>query len=938
MTNDQPESPSFLSQFKPAIPFGEKKLRTTSQLEQDKFCDYVGEVRYYKVEDGWYGKNPKAVMVLTDYTEHDLLPFQDAKGRPIGKASIITTLWDEHCATAEQKDIKAGDFVYLKNLQPKVGRNDTIELNMRGYRGRGYREMHPVVKLEPNDFRVKQLQIRKAKYEQRLIALEEEEEERTRQNIIQTNQDVEGDSSEPLPERQPSHTVKPNRLEPGSTSNQPLPQTQPLLPLRPIKLEPGSVSTQLERSPTPRSSNQILESVSSQPPPQPQPTPTSEPTNFPGLGQRLGTVSHQPPPQSTPTPTPETKSTASRKPGLPIPYKVVTPSTPRLSVNASSSTTSAAITTSRTTQAALQNIQPGVYTPLKREPSLFVEGDEEEKKELDQVLLVKLSRVSSAVIATTSITQPSQDIQPDVDTPIKREPTPLAVVKLEASSQDIQPVVDSLIKHESSPAIKRESTPSIQRESSPFVVVKLEPNCQGSQATASSASAQPRSATAPPCASCTPAPSAQEPVNVRTSPTFVLTEKAKEAKRMGRRFMPLRARVVGFEPRALIDFSGAVCSECRYKYLPMSEQKPPRWCPGCSRYDKVEFKYGFQLTIMDEIDQDYTVKVDDEHATILIGFAAVDLLKDYEKLELMTERLARIGVSSSLDRGEDIFFDLCMQERISHSESREETMGTSQKRTGSTSSDRPAKRHATGDREMDASGPSEPPPLPLAEETNITSTPGRVPTEFAWWLVFTKIMKTERDGIEERNCIEGNERNCEEEHYDCYDYYDARDRAGSGMAYFYHITAQGRTRCNFDPAPQFQVFQLKHLRNAASSTMSWGKDIALDIFQWRTRSTHLLVFVVAPGDPYRSMLAGCPSLQRLVVVVTKLPSLKSSVIQAGLPDSSTFMASLVEWWFPPVDNTIPPLTARVGGLFLLTVDENSRYRVPERPELTSKLK
>ncbi|KAF9146429.1 hypothetical protein BG015_011593, partial [Linnemannia schmuckeri] len=483
MTNSQPETPSFLSQFKPAIPFGEKKLRTTSQLEQDKFCDYVGEVRYYKVEDGWYGKNPKAVMVLTDYTEHDLLPFQDAKGRPIGKASIITTLWDEHCATAEQKDIKAGDFVYLKNLLPKVGRNDTIELNMRGYRGRGYREMHPIVKLEPNNFRVKQLQIRKAKYEQHLIALEEEEEERTRQNIIQTSQDAEGDSNEPLPERQPSHTFKPNRLESGSTSIQPQPKPQPSPTLRPIKLESGSVSTQLERSPTPRPSNQKLESVSSQPPPQPQPTPTPTPTpgptDFPGLGQRLGTVSDQPPPQSTltltpgsthfpglgqrlvnvsgqpppqpkPTPTPETKSTTSRKLGLPVPYKVVIPPTSRLSVGASSSTTSVAIEITRMTQAYPQDIQPVVHTPLKREPSFFVEGDKKEGKELDQILLVKFPRASSAVVATTSITRSTLDIQPDVETFIKRESSPA-------------------VKRESSPSIKRESSPVVKRESSPLV-------------------------------------------------------------------------------------------------------------------------------------------------------------------------------------------------------------------------------------------------------------------------------------------------------------------------------------------------------------------------------------------------------------------------------------------------------------------------------------
>ncbi|OAQ32707.1 hypothetical protein K457DRAFT_1904497 [Linnemannia elongata AG-77] len=98
-------------------------------------------------------------------------------------------------------------------------------------------------------------------------------------------------------------------------------------------------------------------------------------------------------------------------------------------------------------------------------------------------------------------------------------------------------------------------------------------------------------------------------------------------------------------------------------------------------------------------------------------------------------------------------------------------------------------------------------------------------------------------------------------------------------------------------------------------------------------------FVVAPGDiPYRSMLAGFPSLQRMVAAATKLPSLKTSITQASPPDSSTFAASPVEWWFPPADNTTPPLTTRIGDLFLLTANENNKYRVSNKPELPSKLR
>ncbi|KAF9136732.1 hypothetical protein BG015_003031, partial [Linnemannia schmuckeri] len=376
-------------------------------------------------------------MVLTDYTEHDLLPFQDAPGRPKGQACIITTLWDEHCTTAQNKDIRAGDLVYLRNLLPKVGPNGTIELNMNGYRDRGYREMHPIQKLELNDSAVKELQMRKAKYEQHLNVQEEEEEGQIRQNIIQRNQDLEGASSEPLPESQPTGTLRPIELGPRDVPNQPLPLPQPTPPFRLIKLEHRSVSAQ--SSPPPHSSPTLttikLEpgSVPTQPQLQPQPTHILSSAN---LG--LGSVSEQPPPQPQPTPIYETKLTGLPESASSLLNKVPTTPTLILSIEASSSPASPYIITTSTTRSL------------------------------------------------------SQDIQPDVNTPNKREPTPLVAVKLEASSQAIQSVVDTFIECESNPVTKREFSPSIKRESSSLVAVKLEPNCQDSQSTASSTSAQPR--------------------------------------------------------------------------------------------------------------------------------------------------------------------------------------------------------------------------------------------------------------------------------------------------------------------------------------------------------------------------------------------------------------------------------------------------------------
>ncbi|KAF9123821.1 hypothetical protein BGW39_008672 [Mortierella sp. 14UC] len=205
MTNDIAGTLSFLSQFNP--PVTHSRLRTTSQLVPYKFCDYVGEVCFFRVEYG------KAVMILTDYTEHPLLPFLEGDGRPSGQASIITTLWDEHCQTAQDINISVGDLLYLKNLRPKVDSDNKIELAMNGYRPgtqQLYRPTDPVQRLQQNDPLVKALLLRKTQYELHLI---EQNTELAQQNIRPRNQEHGGASSQPQPTQSTrSQSVVPPRF------------------------------------------------------------------------------------------------------------------------------------------------------------------------------------------------------------------------------------------------------------------------------------------------------------------------------------------------------------------------------------------------------------------------------------------------------------------------------------------------------------------------------------------------------------------------------------------------------------------------------------------------------------------------------------------------------------------------------------------------------
>ncbi|KAF9214315.1 hypothetical protein BGZ59_003919 [Podila verticillata] len=66
------------------------KWRTTNQLEPATFCDYIGQ--HEMMQTG----SESTTLLMTDYTEHESLPFSDKDNRPIGKASLVVTLWDEH--------------------------------------------------------------------------------------------------------------------------------------------------------------------------------------------------------------------------------------------------------------------------------------------------------------------------------------------------------------------------------------------------------------------------------------------------------------------------------------------------------------------------------------------------------------------------------------------------------------------------------------------------------------------------------------------------------------------------------------------------------------------------------------------------------------------------------------------------------------------------
>lgn len=81
-----------------------------------------------------------------------------------------------------------------------------------------------------------------------------------------------------------------------------------------------------------------------------------------------------------------------------------------------------------------------------------------------------------------------------------------------------------------------------------------------------------------------------------------------------------------------------------------------------------------------------------------------------------------------------------------------------------------------------------------------------------------------------------------------------------------------------------------------------------------------------------------PHLLQLVKMASTLPPLKTPTIQAGLPDSTTFLESPLEWWFPSTNSNNTTLTARIGDLFALEIDGNNKFKVAYKRQLTRKSK
>ncbi|KAF9123084.1 hypothetical protein BGX30_001629, partial [Mortierella sp. GBA39] len=581
----------------------------------------------------------KVTMILTDYTEHEELPHQNEEGRPIGKASIITTLWDEHCQAAVDKGIRKGDLLRLRNLRAKTDLIRKIELNMNGYRGFGYQQEFPITKLDPSDTDVKELLSRKALYEQHLTA--QEEEKRTQRYVGPSRQ------------RQPTPTKQePKRPRPSLPSKTP-PMRRPYDPNHPLHLPiypegyVRSPTTSGTRSPThgiepfdyptfKRNQSSPHSSSSKEDEDENELLAPPRPVRIPGcpIGSFASLSTTRPPSQDI-QPVVDTLSDREfvfsskeddedddgvQEDDELEPIQEL--STPSVFPNATATTS--------TTRSSSQDIQPAVVDVLSvRQPIIVIDYDEDEE---DEVLMVPTSRKLLPAEETASTTRsPSQDFRLLPDTPLEHDTTPLErnpslPVEREFSGREFSgrefsiPVApDFQCLRSPIPLINTSSTRPAKRETTPLVAVKLELNREASSPTLSSVSAQRRSAT----------------TRFEVSPTGM--------ERAGLRVMPLCARVVGFEPKTLIDFSGLVCSKCEYKYPPRSKKVPAPWCPSCKHDDGVEFKYDFKLKLMDEFGQDYIVKVDDTHGTALIGIPAGDLMKDCKKLERVTERLARIG-------------------------------------------------------------------------------------------------------------------------------------------------------------------------------------------------------------------------------------------------------------------------------------------------------
>ncbi len=106
-----------------------------------------------------------------------------------------------------------------------------------------------------------------------------------------------------------------------------------------------------------------------------------------------------------------------------------------------------------------------------------------------------------------------------------------------------------------------------------------------------------------------------------------------------------------------------------------------------------------------------------------------------------------------------------------------------------------------------------------------------------------------------------------------------------------------------DPETQARAFQLKQLNNMAADRVSWGKEIVLDIIQWKTKSEHRLAPLLTPKEcDLNKWMSGYPGIQRIALAAASLPSRKNNIMTHQLPDAAAVMATPVSWWLPLANN------------------------------------
>lgn len=137
-----------------------------------------------------------------------------------------------------------------------------------------------------------------------------------------------------------------------------------------------------------------------------------------------------------------------------------------------------------------------------------------------------------------------------------------------------------------------------------------------------------------------------------------------------------------------------------------------------------------------------------------------------------------------------------------------------------------------------------------------------------------------------------------------------------------------------DPLTQVQAFQLKQLTNMVSDQVSWGKEIVLDIMQWKTKSLYRLAPLLAPKEcDLSKRMAGYPGIQRLIAAAACLPNKKDLIMNDQLPLSTTIMATPVEWWLPVTggDRDITVNTRRMEEYFALDQSDPDYDRIISKP-------